>query len=286
MMISCSRRTDIPAFYSNWFFNRLSEQYVQVANPVNPGQIRKVSLAREDVDGIVFWTKNPAPMINRLHLLKDYPYYFLFTLTPYGRDIEPNLPPKSDLVETFLRLSEKIGKKRVVWRYDPIFLTDALSVEYHINHFGELALRLAGYSEKCVISFLDLYRHIQNRMASLSVRVPDETEILEFAGQIAGIARNAGMKVETCAERIDLSFAGISHGKCIDDILISELTGIKFHAGKDKGQRKSCGCVASADIGQYNTCAHLCKYCYANTGKQNVEKRMSLHNSSSPALTG
>jgi hypothetical protein len=161
MIISCSRRTDVPAFYSDWFFNRLSEGYVLVLNPMNARQVRNVSLALPDVDCIVFWTKNPAPMLDRLHLLKDYPKYFQFTLTPYDRDVEPNLPPKSELIDTLLRLSDKIGKKRIIWRYDPVLLTDKISIDYHVDHFGDLAKRLSGYTERCVISFIDMYRHIQ-----------------------------------------------------------------------------------------------------------------------------
>lgn len=286
MIISCSRRSDIPAFYSNWFFNRLSEGYVLVRNPVNPRQVRKVSLTPPDVDCIVFWTKDPAPVLDRLNLLKEYHFYFQFTLTPYDKNIEPHLPPKTDIIDTFLKLSGKIGAESMIWRYDPILLSKTISVDYHIDHFGDIAWQLSGHTRKCMISFMDMYRHIQGRMADLSVRPPDELEIRLLAKNIAQIAKGFGMQVETCAEKIDLADYDIGRGKCIDDRLISELTGTKLNIGKDKYQRELCGCAASVDIGEYNTCTHGCRYCYANVSQKKIEKNQSLHYTQSPLLIG
>jgi DNA repair photolyase len=282
MIISCSRRTDIPAFYSDWFFNRVYEGYVLVRNPLNPKQLRNISLAPPDVDCIVFWTKNPEPMMDRLQLLQDYNFYFQFTLTPYNKDIEPNLPSKPQIIDTFLKLSDKIGKKRIIWRYDPILLSDTMRREYHVEHFAKIAQRFSGHTKKCIISFIDMYHHIQSRMADRSVRSPDESEMRVLAEKIAQIANDNKIIVETCAEKIDLADLGIGHGRCIDDRLISELTGIKLNIGKDKYQRNLCGCVASVDIGEYNTCKHLCSYCYANVNQKKVEKNYALHHSTSP----
>jgi DNA repair photolyase len=286
MIISCSRRTDIPAFYSDWFFNRLRARYVLVRNPMNARQVRNVSLAPADVDCIVFWTKNPAPLLTRLHLLKDYNYYFQFTLTPYDKNIEPNLPPKTEIIDLFLNLSDKIGAKRVIWRYDPILLSPAVNIDYHIQNFAGLAEQLSGQTEKCVISFLDMYRHLQSKSAGLSVRPPDEAEIRVLAEKIARIAGANNIKVETCAEKIDLTYLGIKHGKCIDDRLIAELTGRNLKVEKDRYQRELCGCIASVDIGEYNTCRHHCLYCYANISQKKIEKNQLLHYSQSPLLIG
>jgi len=286
MIISCSRRSDIPAFYSDWFFSRIREGYALVRNPMNPKQVRRISLAPEDVDCLVFWTKDPAPMRNRLQLLNDFTFYFQFTLTPYGKDIEPHLPPKTELLDTFLRLSDKIGKQRMIWRYDPILLSENISIDYHVDHFGVMAQRLAGRTNKCVISFIDMYRHISSRMAGLSVRPPAESEMRTLAQNIGRIARGCGINVETCAEKIDLSDLGIDHGKCIDDRLISDLSGKRVSIAKDKYQRELCGCVASVDIGEYDTCGHLCKYCYANVSKKKIENNRFLHNALSPLLGG
>ena len=286
MIISCSRRTDIPAFYSDWFFNRLREGYVLVRNPMNRNHLRKVSLDPANVDCFVFWTKNPAPMLVYLHLLKDYQYYFQFTLTPYGEDIEPHLPPKTQIIDTFLRLSNTIGKKRIIWRYDPILLTKSVSIEYHIEHFARLAKILSGYTEKCIISFIDLYRHLQTKLSSISIRPPDESEIKILAKKMAEIASAHNIIIETCTEKIELAALGIQHGKCIDDRLISELTGMKLKIAKDKHQRELCGCASSVDIGEYNTCSHKCRYCYANSSQKTVEKNLSLHQVKAPLLTG
>jgi len=286
MIISCSRRTDIPAFYSDWFVNRLREGYVLVRNPMNAKQIRRVSLAPSDVDCIVFWTKDPSPMLDRLQLLKGYNYYFQFTLTPYGKDIEPHLPPKAEIVDTFIKLSDKIGKKRIIWRYDPILLSASITIDYHLERFHDLARQLSGHTERCMISFLDMYRHIQGRMADHSVRPPDESETRTLAEHLMRIAGSYHISMATCAEEIDLADLGIEHGRCIDDRLISELTGIKLNLPKDKYQRERCGCVASVDIGEYNTCRHGCRYCYANVSQKNIEKNESLHYSQSPLLIG
>ena len=286
MIISCSRRTDIPAFYSEWFFNRLQEGFVWVRNPMNAKQIRQLSLTPEDVDCFVFWTKDPTPMLDRLQSLSHYNFYFLFTLTPYGKDLEPNLPPKTKIIDAFRKLSDRIGKKRNIWRYDPIILSNHMNTEYHIEQFGNLAEQLSGYTEKCIISFLDSYRHIQSRMSDLDIHPPNKEEIFKLAKEISKIAGNHNVKVETCAEAVNLADWGIEHGQCIDDRLISELTGQSLNMEKDKHQRELCGCVTSVDIGEYNTCRHLCAYCYANVSPKKVERHDALHNPRSPLLIG
>ena len=225
-------------------------------------------------------------MLDRLKLLQDYSYYFQFTLTPYDNDIEPNLPPKTKIIDTFLRLSDKIGAKRIIWRYDPILLSKRISSAYHIDHFGDMSRRLSGYTEKCIISFMDMYRHLQGKSANLAIRPPDESEMYTIAKEIAYIARGHNIKVETCAEKIDLAALGIEHGKCIDNRLITELTGMDLKITKDKNQRELCGCVVSSDIGEYDTCSHGCLYCYANVSPKKIDQNRSLHNAQSPLLIG
>jgi hypothetical protein len=160
MIISASRRTDIPAYYSEWFINRLKEKYVLVRNPLNAQQIGRVSLSPDAVDCIVFWTKNPGPMLDRLGKLKDYNYYFQFTLTPYGKGVEANLPSKSALTDTFKRLSDIIGREKVVWRYDPIIISNKYDIGYHEKYFDIIANGIKDHTEKCTISFLDFYNKI------------------------------------------------------------------------------------------------------------------------------
>ena len=200
MIISASRRTDIPTYYSQWFINRIRAGYVYVRNPRNAHQVSRIGLSPETVDGIVFWTKNPVPMLNKLDALRDYMYYFQFTLNSYGADIEGNLPSKNDVViPTFCRLSDAIGPDRVIWRYDPIFLSETYTMEYHLFYYEKLARRLSPYTKKCTISFLDFYRNTEKNLALLSpARFPDHQKE-QLAKGIAEIAHSYGLKVDTCA---------------------------------------------------------------------------------------
>ncbi len=282
MIISASRRTDIPARYARWFFHRLEAGFVCVRNPVNFHQISRISLSPEVVDGMVFWTKNPIPMLDSLQLLKDYPFYFQFTLTAYGRDLEPGVPSKNDaIIPGFQELSRRIGPERVIWRYDPILLTPKYSAEYHVRYFGELAKRLSGYTSKCVISFVDLYRHLGKQFLPLGT-----AEIYQLAGRLSDTAQKYHLTLETCAESLDLSQFGIRHSHCIDGELLERLIGAPLSLSKDKNQREACGCVASIDIGMYDSCANGCKYCYANHSATAVRKNIQAHDPSSPLLCG
>ena len=255
MIISASRRTDIPAFYSDWFMKRIEEGFVLVRNPMNARHVSRISLAPELVDCIVFWTKNPARMIDKLTVLdqKKYNYCFQFTLTPYGKDIEPNVPDKNDIVSTFIELTERIGKERVVWRYDPILMTDSISRDFHYRSFERLARALTGHTDTCIISFVDFYAKCRKRLSSLKAREMSLGDIRAIAEAFAGICSAYNLKLKTCAEEVDLSDLGIDHGKCIDDELISGIIGRPFEVKKDKSQRELCRCVASTDIGAYNT---------------------------------
>ena len=287
MIISASRRTDIPSYYSDWFFNRLKAGYVYVRNPMNPHRISEVSLSPDVVDGIVFWTKNPTPMLNRLDELKDYIYYFQFTLTPYGTDIEKNIPSKNDIViPAFQKLSSMIGKERVVWRYDPILLNEKHTLQYHIQAFRLLCDKLANYTEKCTISFIDLYKNIQRNITSLGIRVLSPGQILELTGHFSEIAKEYGIYIDTCAEEMDLSKWGVKHASCIDGHRLERLGNYKLDNVKDKNQRDACGCVSSIDIGAYNTCKHGCIYCYANFNARLVHDCCNRHDHFAPLLFG
>ena len=285
MIISASRRTDIPAFYSDWFFGRIKEGFAEVKNPFNPSVLRRISLKPEDVDCIVFWTKNPLPMLNRLEELEEYKYCFQFTLNPYGRDIEPNVPSKNGgVINTFKTLSEKIGKEKIVWRYDPILITEKYSADYHIKWFKKLSEELNGFFDTCVISFVDSYNKTEKRFKRGGIRELTEAEILKIAESFSEISKNCGFSVNTCAEKADLSRYGIGHSCCIDKNRIEALTGRTLDVKKDKNQRKECGCCESADIGAYNTCVHGCLYCYANGREQTAERNRFNHNSKSTTL--
>lgn len=287
MILSASRRTDIPNYYSDWFLNRIKDGYALVRNPMNIHQVSKISLSPDVVDCIVFWTKNPAPMLNRLDEIKNYPYYFQFSLNSYGKDVEPNVPSKNDeVIPTFQSLSQKIGADRVIWRYDPILINDYYTLEYHVKYFEEIAKRLKGYTQKCTISFIDLYRNTANNIKDLGLFTLDAESMRNIATCLSKIAVKYDMKMDTCSETIDLEDLNITHAKCIDNRLIEKIIGFKIDVDKDKTQRSECGCVASVDIGTYNTCLNGCKYCYATYSYKTVEKNHSLHDPLSPLLFG
>lgn len=287
MILSVSRRTDIPSYYSEWFLNRLNEGFVCVRNPMNIHRVSRISLDKNVIDGIVFWSKNPKPLLSHLDKLKDYPFYFQFTLNPYSTDIESNLPSKKDeIIPTFIELSKLIGKERVVWRYDPIIINDKYTFEYHIKYFNVLAEKLSSYTEKCTISFIDLYKNISKNMKELGVKaIPVEMQ-KEIAGHFSEIAENNGLIVDTCCENTDLSSLGIKHASCIDINRLERIGGFKLKLSKDKNQREECGCFESIDIGAYNTCKNGCKYCYANYSSSVVNRNFALHNVKSPLLFG
>ncbi len=287
MILSVSRRTDIPNYYSDWFFQRIKEKFVYVRNPMNMHQVSKIDLSPELVDCIVFWTKNPKPMMDRLDELKEYKYYFQFTITGFGKDIECNVPHKKEvIIPTFQVLSEKIGKEKVIWRYDPIIFTDKYTPEYHVKAFGQIADALCGYTNRCVISFADIYAKNKKNMEALNFSEMSKEHLKEFAQQLGRIALKNNMEIGSCAEAIDLESCGIKHSCCIDRTLIESIIGCRIHAGKDKNQRKECGCMESIDIGLYDTCRNGCKYCYANVSQESVDNNCRKYSMASPVLCG
>ena len=216
MIVSASRRTDIPAFYAPWFYNRLKEGYVLVPNPFNPRTVSRVGLTPDTVDCIVFWTKNPAPMLDGLERLRDYRYYFQFTLNPYGRDMERNLPALEARLGTFRRLAERIGPERVIWRYDPVLLGGAYDIRFHTGAFAALAAGLKGYTERCMIGFLDFYRHIRKVMDEAGAGAPSPEDTERLAAAFGDTAAKYGILLETCTSKVDLRRFGIRSGCCIE----------------------------------------------------------------------
>ncbi|MCM1158627.1 MAG: DUF1848 domain-containing protein [Clostridium sp.] len=287
MILSVSRRTDIPNYYSEWFLRRIKEGYVYVRNPINAHQVSKIILSPEIVDCIVFWTKNPEPMFAQLEELDAYKYYFQFTLTGFGNDIECNVPhKKKTMIPIFQKLSHKIGKEKVIWRYDPIIFTDKYNLKYHLKAFEQIAKELHGYTSKCVISFVDIYTKNRKNMKALNPFLLTEIDLAAFAKEIALIAGSYNIKVAACAEPVDLSPYGIERNCCIDKGLIEKITGCKIQADKDKNQRKECGCIESIDIGTYNTCNNGCQYCYASYSRESVAQNCKLYDVDSPLLCG
>lgn len=283
MIISASRRTDIPAFHSEWMMNRLKEKYVLVRNPYNARQLSRISLDPGQTDCIVFWTKNPMPMESRLSDISEmgYAFYFQFTLTGYGKDMEPGLPDKERLADAFCRLGEKLGPVRVDWRYDPIIITEKYTPEWHQETFARLCRHLRPYTTRCILSFVDEYAHLGRQ-----IKAPKQDQIERTAKLLGETAETAGLPLYTCAEAWDLSTYKIHKGACIDLAKIEEILDCPLEVGKDKGQRPECGCISSIDIGAYNTCGHGCAYCYANTSPKTAAVNSGRCPAASPMLGG
>lgn len=287
MILSVSRRTDIPAFYAEWFMERLRQKYVLVRNPFNIHSISRIPLTPENVDAIVFWTKNSKPIHRYLDEIDElgYKYYFQYTITPYKNDLEEKVQDKKEIVETFKNLSEKIGSEKVILRYDPVILNENYTIDFHKKAFTRLCDLLAPYTKKIIISFLDDYKKISKNIKQLNIKEISAEEMCIMAEYFADTAKKYNLKIESCAEQIDLERFGINHGKCIDNELIEKITGYKLSVGRDN-QRNACGCIKCIDIGEYNTCMHKCLYCYANINKDTAFKNYKLHNKFSPLLIG
>ena len=287
MILSVSRRTDIPAFFPKWFMGRLRDGFVLARNPMNHRQVSRIPLSPAVVDCIVFWTKNPAPLLPFLDEIgARFLFYFQYTLNAYGRDAEPKVPPLAVRLETLRALSEKIGQERIVWRYDPVFLSPKYNAAWHIESFDKLAREIAPFAGRCVFSFLDFYPKITKNLHALEGRICDETEMRTLGEAFGTIGAKYHLPLSTCAEAIDLSACGVERGRCIDPALIESLTGCEIRAVKDKNQRPECGCMESVDVGAYNTCLHGCRYCYANFDPKTTTARVARHDESSPLLVG
>lgn len=273
MIISASRRTDIPACYSDWFMNRIREGHVCVRNPFQTSQVTCVELDPQKVDCIVFWTKDPGPMMKYLPELSErgFQYCFQFTVTPYDDRLELGVRPKAEIEETLIELSKRIGKEKVLWRYDPIILNDDLTVEYHQKQFLRLCKTFAPYVSRVTISFLDLYP----RLLEKNLRAATRDEMVRLADFIGRTTEQFSLDAVTCSEAMDFSKLGIGRGSCIDPKVISKIVGLPLKIPKDPSQRAHCQCYQSIDIGAYNTCQAECIYCYATSrvGRQEAMRQ-------------
>lgn len=289
MIISASRRTDIPSYYTEWFMNRLRDGYVYVKNPMNAKQVSRISLSPDLVDCIVFWSKNPKPIMDKLEEIDkmDYKYYFQFTITPYGHNIERALPDKNTRLETLITLSKKIGKEGVVWRYDPIILNSEWTIDRHVDAFERMLCKLSGFTEECIISFVDSYRKTKKNMANHFMEDITRNQMFEIAKRFSEVAKFSKVHIKTCAEAIDLSEYGIEHASCIDRKRIETIINCSLSEKLRKdSQRAHCQCVESIDIGAYNTCRNGCIYCYANVSEEEIARNCQLHDPNSALLVG
>ena len=286
MIISASRRTDIPAFYFKWFLNRLDSGFLLVKNPLNPLQVSKIILSPENIDCIVFWTKNAAPAMEYLPQIKDYPYYFQFTLNPYGPDIEINVPSLEKRIDTFKKLSDRISPEKIIWRYDPVFISPLYPAAFHIESFRKISARLKDYTSRCMFSFMTPYKKSVKNMQDTGFEIPLEKDRSLLLQSFKDISDTAGISLQSCASPEDYTKLGIEHGRCIDNLLIEKISGKTITSARDYGQRKECLCSPSIDIGAYDSCIYGCKYCYASTNTSRAMQNFKGHNPDSELLLG
>ena len=279
MILNVSGRTDIVAFYSKWFMNRYNEGYVDVRNPFYPKLVSRIYF--DDVDLIVFCTKNPIPILNDLNKINK-PIIFQVTLTPYGKDIEPNVISKGNIINAIKKLSNLLGTDNVYVRYDPILINDRYDVNFHIKSFKSLCEKLNGYVKHVIVSFVDNYKNVRNNISILKLNKIDDDIYKKIGENFSKIALDNGMTVQTCYEKNDLSEYGFISNPCVSKELALSLTGKKFF----KWKARNCGCVEMVDIGVYNTCKHFCKYCYANFDENKVLKNIKKHDDTSSLLIG
>ena len=277
MILQTGFRTDIPAFYSEWFANRLRAGYVLVRNPYTPQAVTRYELNPDMVDLIGFCTKNPAPMLPKMDLLRSYGQYWFVTITPY-------VPPKETVLCDFVALSEIVGPDSIGWRYDPIFLSDTYTVERHIQEFTRMAAVLAGHTHTCVISFIDLYEKVRRNFPQ--VQGVSRADRLTLGKAFVEIGRQYGLTIRPCAEGDELAPYGADCSGCMTQQIFETALHRRLHLPPGKNSRKECACFMTADIGAYNTCGHLCRYCYANYSKELVMQNMRQHDPQSPFLIG
>lgn len=295
MIISASRRTDIPAFYSDWFINRIRAGWCVVPNPLNNRQLNRVSLKPEEVDAIVFWSKNPSPLIEYLNELdnRGFRYYFQYAVNDYPGVLEPGLPQINNRIDSFKKLSERLTDLRVIWRYDPIIISNRTPEDFHVEKFSRIAESLKGHTNRVMISFVDYYQKTNSRLEELHKFGFEFEKEFEYTAEssilmrkLGEIARQNEMEIFSCAEEVNFSSVGVMPGRCIDPDLIQQIWSIKVNEQKDPSQRPKCLCSVSKDIGINDICLHGCTYCYATRNNITAKRRYSGHYPSSPVLWG
>lgn len=284
MILNISGRSDIVAFYSDWLFQRIKEGYVYVRNPYYPTQVSKYLINQDIIDGIVFCTKNPHPLLTRLEELSSYPSFFYITITPYDQRIEPFVPHYDQVIQDVQQLSLKVGHQAIGIRYDPIFLNEDYTIEKHIFYFEDILSKLQGYSHRCVLSFIDLYQKTKRNFPGIQeVSFKDQRIIIKA---FVEIAKKYQFELQMCGEPYDFSKYGVINQSCLTPQLLKEIIGYDMAIPSSKSLRKYCHCYPSRDIGEYNTCPHGCLYCYANENKQQVWQNYRRHDPFSPLLIG
>lgn len=289
MILSVGMRTDIVGFYLEWFIKRVNEGFVYVRNPYNPTHVSSYEINTDVVDLIMYCTKNPRPLVNHLKdnddsALWKYRSLFHVTITPYGKDMEVNVPKITQVIQSVRELSEMVGKNKVVWRYDPICLTEKYTIDFHVEQFERMANLLSGYVDVCIISFVDFYEKTKRNAPFLEDISKQQQEFI--VSKLREITKTYFIELRLCGEELDCEKLQISKLGCLETSDLEKIYGIQLKDIKETFPRKECNCLPIRDIGAYNSCPHGCLYCYANENKNIVKEICKIHNPNSPLLLG
>lgn len=285
MIINTGGRTDTVQYYTDWLLRRFSEGYVLSRNPLFPNKVTRYELTPDNVDCVVFCSKNYKPILPRLHEITErFNTYFHYTITAYGKDIEPGVPSIGESMETLIALSKQVGRQRIAWRYDPVLLTKEYTVQRHLETFERMAKVLSPHIDRCIFSFVEMYKKLEINMPELIPLSEEDKDVL--ARGLGAIANQYGISIQTCGTNGDFARYGIHASGCMTLDILGTANGIVFKNLKHKGMRQGCHCIESRDIGAYDTCLNGCKYCYANTRPQKARENYRLHDPASPLLLG
>ncbi len=285
MIINTGGRTDTVQYYTEWLLRRFSEGHVLSRNPLFQNKVTRYELSPDKVDCIVFCSKNYKPILPRLHEITNrFHTYFHYTITAYGKDIEPGVPSIEESMQTLVKLSKQVGKQRIAWRYDPVLLTEKYTISRHLETFEQMAKILAPYIDRCIFSFVEIYKKLETNM--LEIILLSEEDRNALAQGLGTIASKYGIFIQTCGTNGDFSRYGIHASGCMTLDILGKANGLLFKDLKHKGMRQGCHCIESRDIGAYDTCLNGCKYCYANTNPQKARENYRLHDPASPLLLG
>ncbi len=285
MIINTGARTDTVQYYSGWLLKRFSEGYVLSRNPLFPNKVSRLELTPEKVDCVVFCSKNYEPILPRLHEITDkFNTYFHYTITAYGKDVEPGVPSIEDSVQTLIKLSGQVGKNRVAWRYDPVLLTEKYTIDCHLQTFDHMAKTLSPYIDRCIFSYVEMYKKLETNMPELIPMTEGDKE--QLARGLGDIAKKYGIYIQTCGTNGDYSRYNIHPSGCMTLEMLGRANGVEFKNLKHNGLRQGCHCIESRDIGAYDTCLNGCKYCYANKSPKKACENYKYHNPASPLLLG
>lgn len=285
MIVNTGGRTDTVQYFSQWLLNRFKEGYALSRNPMFQDRVSRIELNPEVVDCVVFCSKNYAPILPELHQITDrFNTYFYYTITAYGKDIEPGVPSIDQSIDTLFKLEKQVGRQRIAWRYDPVLLTKKYTVQQHFITFEHMAARLSGHIDRCIFSFVELYKKVELNMDELVLLTEESME--ELAKGLGRIAAKYRIPIQTCATKTDYTKYGIQRSGCNTLDILGRANNIKFRELKHSGMRTGCNCITSMDIGAYNTCPNGCRYCYANQTPELARNNFDLHNPEAPMLLG